>query len=68
MIAFLKGDKTVVSNFKELGQSEITISPITKMELYYGALNKKELISIKKLYFLFMKYLCQGKFPALQQN
>jgi len=46
-IELFKGNKDVYERIKSIGISEICLSSITVMELYYGALNKKELAKIK---------------------
>ena len=46
IIEFLKGNETTSSIFKK-EDYDIALSAITIMELFYGALNKKELKKIK---------------------
>ncbi len=48
LIEFLKGNDTVGSTLRSIGLQNISLSVITTMELYYGALNKSELDRIKK--------------------
>ena len=47
-IEFLKGNDTVAFTLRSIGLQNISLSIITTMELYYGALNKIELNRIKK--------------------
>jgi len=48
LIEFYKGNKKIIDDLKKIGQDNIAISIITTGELMYGALNKTELIKIKK--------------------
>lgn len=48
IIDFLKGSSVVIENLNEIGKDSVYISTITAGELYYGALNKTELNSIRK--------------------
>lgn len=48
IIDFLKGSSVVIENLNEIGKDSVYISTITAGELYYGALNKGELNSIRK--------------------
>ena len=43
MIELLKGNEKVLEILKKIGFNNICISSITSMEIYYGALNNKEL-------------------------
>ena len=47
VIEYLKGNINFKEKF-EINKGKIVLSAITLMELYYGALNKKELNKIKK--------------------
>ena len=47
IIDFYKGDPTIVSNLKSIGQENIAVSIITVGELLFGVLNKKELNQIR---------------------
>ena len=48
IIEYLKGNETTKKIFDKLERANITLSAITLMELYYGALNKRELNKIKR--------------------
>ncbi len=48
IIEYLKGNETTKRIFDKLKPQNIALSAITLMELYYGALNKRELNKIKK--------------------
>jgi len=48
LIEFWKGNPSVVTHLTKLGIENISVSSITQMELYYGALDKNELSKIKK--------------------
>lgn len=48
IIEYLKGNKTTKDIFDKLMGNTITLSAITLMELFYGAINKKEMNKIKK--------------------
>ena len=48
IIEFLKGTPEVVYNMEVIGSESIFISVITSAELYFGAINKIELINIRK--------------------
>jgi len=48
LIEVLKGDKKEIEIIEDIGLENIAISSITVMELYFGALNKRELNKIKK--------------------
>lgn len=48
IIEFFKGNHKTLKEIEQIGFDNIAISAITVMELYYGALNKKELHKIKK--------------------
>jgi len=47
MIEAFKNNPRAVSDLRDLGTENIALSAVTVMELYYGALNKQELLSIK---------------------
>ena len=53
IIEYLKGNYHVKSGIEEIGIDNIILSAITIMELYYGALNKRELQKIKRALNLF---------------
>lgn len=48
IIEFYRNNHDIISELKKIGQHNIVISTITAGELIYGALNRKELIQIKK--------------------
>ena len=48
IIEVLKGDQGIIKRIENIGLENIAISSITVMELYFGALNKRELNKIKK--------------------
>ena len=48
IIDYLKGNRFVTSLFKTLGKKNVYLNSIVVMELYRGALNKAELLKIKK--------------------
>lgn len=48
IIEFLKETPEVVLNIEKIGTDSIYISVITSAELYFGAINKLELIKIRK--------------------
>ena len=48
IIEYLKGNETTKKIFDKLERANIALSAITLMELYYGALNKRELNKIKR--------------------
>ena len=49
IIEFLKGNKKTEKELKKIKLENIALSIITLMEIYYGALNKKELEQIKRV-------------------
>ena len=48
IIETLKGDEKTIKIVERLGLENIAISSVTVMELYFGALNKRELSKIRK--------------------
>jgi len=52
LIEILKGDRKTVDTVESLTE-QLSISSITAMELYYGALNKAELKKLEKFVSLF---------------
>ena len=48
IIEYLKGNETTKKIFDKLERTNVALSAITLMELYYGALNKRELNKIKR--------------------
>ncbi|NMG61253.1 type II toxin-antitoxin system VapC family toxin [Geitlerinema sp. P-1104] len=48
LIEFYKGNPAIVQELRQIGIAQLTISVISQAELYYGALNKAELLRIQK--------------------
>jgi len=48
LIEALKKNPSAIQSLEEIGLDSIAVSVITVMELYYGALNKAELVKIKR--------------------
>lgn len=48
IIELFKGNTQTIAIIEKLGFNNLSISSITEMELYFGALNKNELNKIKK--------------------
>ncbi len=48
LIESFKNNQEIVSLLRRVGFENLAISSITVMELFYGALNKRELLQIKK--------------------
>ena len=48
LIELYKNNSFIIKELRKIGSKEIAISIITQAELYYGALNKRELQLIKK--------------------
>ena len=48
IIEYLKGNETTKKIFDKLKNKNIALSAITLMELFYGAINKRELNKIKR--------------------
>ena len=48
IIEILKGDEKTIKVIEKIGLENIAVSSVTVMELYFGALNKRELSKIKK--------------------
>ena len=48
IIEILKGNERTINIIENIGLDNIAISSVTVMELYFGALNKRELNKIKK--------------------
>jgi tRNA(fMet)-specific endonuclease VapC len=48
LIEFYKGNTTIVEELRQIGVAQLAISVIAQAELYYGALNKAELLRIQK--------------------
>jgi tRNA(fMet)-specific endonuclease VapC len=52
-IEFYKGNSTIIQELGKIGVAQLAISIVTQAELYYGALNKAELLRIQKHLNLF---------------
>jgi predicted nucleic acid-binding protein len=48
LIEALKKNPSAIQSLEEIGLDSVAVSVITVMELYYGALNKAELMKIKR--------------------
>lgn len=48
IIEVLRNNDDIIEKIKAIGIEKIAVSSVTKMELYYGALNKADLRRIKK--------------------
>lgn len=48
LIELYKNNFVVIAELRKIGSKKIAISTITQAELYYGALNKRELQRIKR--------------------
>ncbi len=48
LIEFYKNNSRVIQTLQFIGQSHLAISDVSKAELYFGALNKHELLKIKR--------------------
>lgn len=48
LIEFYKGNQEIITNLKTIGEENIAISTVTAGELIFGALNKKEVLIIKR--------------------
>ena len=48
IIEALKKNPTVIQTIEKIGMDSIAVSVITVMELYYGSLNRAELMKIKR--------------------
>ncbi len=49
VIEFLKGNEKTREDFKKIGINNLALSAITVMEIYYGAINKRELVKLKQV-------------------
>jgi predicted nucleic acid-binding protein len=56
LIEAFKRNKRTIEIIEKIGEENVSISSITQMELYYGALNKGELGKIKKALSNLMLY------------
>lgn len=72
LVEFYKNNTNVIQEFRKIGYRHLAICPITKGELYFGALNKEELSKIKKHTALLQEvpldFLISKKFLALMEN
>jgi tRNA(fMet)-specific endonuclease VapC len=48
LIEFYKNNTAIIQELRQLGSQNLAISVITRVELYYGAVNKNELKRIQK--------------------
>jgi tRNA(fMet)-specific endonuclease VapC len=48
LIELYKNNTQIVQELRQIGPSQLAVSPITQAELYFGALNKAELKKIKQ--------------------
>ena len=48
LIEFYKNNTAIIQELRQIGSQNLTISIITRAELYYGALNKNELNRIQE--------------------
>jgi tRNA(fMet)-specific endonuclease VapC len=48
LIEFYKNNSTIVNELRQIGVGRLAISVITQAELYYGAIDKAELLKIQK--------------------
>lgn len=48
LIEFYKNNLKIIEELRCIGPNNLAISPVTQAELYFGALNKAELRSIKR--------------------
>jgi tRNA(fMet)-specific endonuclease VapC len=48
LIKFYKNNPKIVDELRQIGLERLAISIITQAELYYGAINKAELLKIQK--------------------
>lgn len=65
IIEFFKGNNKTLKELEQIGYDNIAISAITVMELYYGALNKKELNKIKKCIYSLNVYLIDSSISEI---
>lgn len=48
LIEFYKINQQIIQELRQIGHNHLAVNPITQAELYFGALNRAELIKIKK--------------------
>ena len=72
LIELYKNNPVIISELRKIGSKQIAISSITQAELYYGALNKQELLKIKKhlsqLEILVVDRTVSERFIQLMEN
>lgn len=72
LIELYKNNPVIISELRKIGSKKIAISSITQAELYYGALNKQELLQIKKhlsqLKILVVDTVVSEQFIQLMEN
>lgn len=72
LIELYKNNPIIISELRKIGSKQIAISSITQAELYYGALNKQELLKIKRhlsqLEILVMDRIVSERFIQLMES
>ena len=72
LIELYKNNPVIIGELRKIGSKQIAISSITQAELYYGALNKQELLKIKKhlsqLEILVVDRTVSERFIQLMEN
>lgn len=56
LIEFYKDNPAIVQELRLIGQDNIAVSVIIQAELYFGALNKRELLKIRRHLALIQRY------------
>lgn len=56
LIEFYKNNTAVTQIFRQLGRENLAVSVVTEAELYFGALNKKELHKIQRHLSLLQRF------------
>lgn len=56
LIEFYKNNPAIIQELRIIGQSNIAVSVIIQAELYFGALNKRELLKIRRHLALIHRY------------
>lgn len=65
LIEFYKNNPQIVPELRQIGQSQLAVSPITRAELYFGALNKAELKKIKQHLSLLSQFPLDGSVSTI---
>ncbi len=72
LIEFYKSNFRIIYELRRIGVNELAVSAITQAELYYGAINKVELIKIKKhlglLHILSVDVMVSAQFIELMET